>query len=233
MGEKMGPEDNHGNGDVKRKRGRPVGQSDFLEPQEIQKIISIPDRRTKEGLRDYAVLVLLANTPLRKAEICSLRRENLVERGGQNFIEYIVKKKRKIRAEGRAKIKEVYNVIPINARVSNSLNTYRKNEFKKRCDDPDNPLFMTLGKHGPHVKQGITPKAVDCIVSKYARLARIAKRITPHSFRASYATHSLTSGMDLKTVSELLGHSSISATEPYLRSNLARKKKAAEVFCFI
>jgi integrase len=51
------------------KAGRPKGQSDFLESWELQKIVGLPDRRTKDGMRDYAVLVLLANTPLRKGEI--------------------------------------------------------------------------------------------------------------------------------------------------------------------
>ncbi len=216
-----------------RHPGRPRGQSDFLEPAELNRIVGLPDRRTKEGLRDYAVLVLLANTPLRKAEICSLRRENLVERGGQHWIEYEIKKKRKVRKQHRWTERPARGIIPLRPEVHGAIRGYHRSEFKRGSDNPANPLFMTLGKHGPHVKRGITPKAVDLIVAKYARLAGIAKRITPHSFRASYATHLLGSGMDLKSVSILMGHSSTAATEPYLRSNLERMKRAAEVFGYI
>lgn len=196
-----------------------------MEPAELKKLVGLPDRRTKDGMRDYAALVLLANTPLRKSEICSLRRGHLVERGGQHWIEYRVRKKRK----GGATV----GVIPIRPEVAEALLKYQRAEFGRGRDRGDNPMLMTLGKYGPAEKRGITAKAIDLIVAKYARLAGIAKRITPHSFRATWATHLLASGMDLKSVSMLMGHASTAATEPYLRSNLERMKRAAEVFGYV
>jgi integrase len=216
-----------------RRPGRPRGQSDFLEPEELKRLVGLPDRRTKDGLRDYAVLVLLANTPLRKAEICSLRRGNLVERGGRSWIEYRILKKRKIRQQDRWKEKTAHGIIPLRPEVAAAITGYHRSEFRRESDNPDNPLFMTLGKHGLADKKGITARAVDLIVAKYARASGIMKRITPHSFRASYATHALASGMDIKTVSLLLGHESAASTEPYLRSNLERMSRAADFFCFV
>jgi site-specific recombinase XerD len=117
--------------------------------------------------------------------------------------------------------------------VAAAITGYHRSEFRRESDNPDNPLFMTLGKHGLADKKGITARAVDLIVAKYARASGIMKRITPHSFRASYATHALASGMDIKTVSLLLGHESAASTEPYLRSNLERMSRAADFFCFV
>lgn len=199
----------------------------------MKHLVGLPDRRTKEGMRDYAALVLLANTPLRKSEICALRRGNLVERGGQHWIEYEIKKKRKLRGYDYRAPRMVRGIIPIRSEVAGALLGYQRSEFRKRCDEPENPLLMTLGKHGPAEKRGITGKAIDLIVAKYARKAGIAKRVTPHSFRATWATHLLASGMDLKSVSMLMGHASTASTEPYLRSNLERMKRAAEVFGYV
>ncbi len=218
---------------MKGKGGRPRGQSDFLESWELQNIVAIPDKRAKEGLRDYAVLVLLANTPLRKGEICMLRRGNLVKQGDQRFIHYVVEKKRKVRGKDQERHKVVENTVPVSQEAYEAVMKYLRSEFKEGCDNPENPLFMTLGKHGGYRKQAITPKAVDWIIRKYAGLSGLRKRITPHSFRASCATYLLDSGVDLKTVSELLGHSNVLSTQPYLRSNLERKRKAAELLAFV
>lgn len=187
--------------------------------------MELPDRRTKDGLRDYALLVLLANTPLRKSEICSLAVGGLKERGGQHWIEYRVRKKRRSGA--------VVGVIPIRPEVAEALRKYQRSEFGRGSGRADNPMLMTLGKHGPAEKRGITAKAVDLAVAKYAGRAGIAKRITPHSFRASYATNALTAGADLKTVSLLLGHASTASTEPYLRSNMERMRRAVEGVAYV
>ncbi len=186
-------------------------------------MLAIPDRRTRQGMRDYALLVIVANTPLRKGEIVGLRRSSLMEQGKKCFIRYSVKKKRR----------EQYNTVPINAMVYEVLMSYQRAEFRKRCNDSHNPLLLTLGKHGPYEKVPITGRAISLIIEKYARLAKIVKRITPHSFRASWATNLLVSGSDPKTVSLLMGLAKAASVEPYLRSNIERKQRSAEVFCYV
>jgi len=182
-------------------------------------MLRIPDRRTKKGRRDHALLVLMANTPLRKIEICGLRRRDLVRRGGQCLIEYRAAKRRR----------EVVEVVPVAPAVAEVLDGYCRNE-----QTPEGgPMLLTMGKHGPYARRGITGKAIDLVVRKYAGLAGIAKRVTPHSFRASYATRALESGMDVKTVSMLLGQASAASAEPYLRSNLERMGRVAEVFGYV
>jgi integrase/recombinase XerD len=65
-------------------------------------------------------------------------------------------------------------------------------------------------------------------VKKYIQEAGISKRITPHSFRHSAATNWLTSGSDLATVKELLGHEHISSTEVYLNTTFEKMRGAIE-----
>ena len=203
-----------------KKRGRPFGRSDFLEEDELRKILAQPDRRSKQGLRDYAVLLLLANTGIRKGELVRLKTGNVVDQGGSRFIHYECLKKR----SGKVQV----NQIPLASEVYEAVQRYLGQEFKDQPLDSGMPLFMTLGRHGPHQKRPLTAKAVDLIVRRAVRQAGVQKRITPHSFRATFATRALSGGADLATVKELLGHGHIRSTEPYLRTNVQRKQRAVE-----
>ena len=61
----------------------------------------------------------------------------------------------------------------------------------------------------------ITPRSVERIVEKYAKLAGITKHVTPHTMRHSFATDLLMNGADIRSVQSLLGHSNISTTQIY------------------
>ncbi|MCR4293830.1 MAG: tyrosine-type recombinase/integrase [Candidatus Kuenenia sp.] len=88
------------------------------------------------------------------------------------------------------------------------------------------PLFFTLGEHGKCDVRPLTHKAVDCLLRRVKRAALIAKRITPHTTRHTFATTLLDKGVDLKTVQELLGHSHIRTTEKYLHTTDEKKMDA-------
>lgn len=201
------------------KRGRPFGKSDFLEEHELKAVLAQPDRRSRQGLRDYAVLLILANTGMRKGELINLRREHLMDQGGRKFLRYECLKQR----SKQPKI----NLIPLSAATYEAIQRYLDRE-RGQVADPSTTLFQTMGRHGPHGRRGLTAKAVDLIVRRAVRAAGITKRITPHSFRATFATRALTKGADLATVKELLGHSRVTSVEPYLRTNLERKWRAVE-----
>ena len=206
-------------------RGRPLGQSDFLEAEEVERLLSLPKRNTREGLRDYAILLILANSPLRKGELISLKVGNLVE-NGSTAIEYQVLKKRKTKQKSR-KVR-----LPVSGTVFTMLKRFLKSEYKDEDMSEQSPLFRTLGKHGLNKKGPLTAKAVDCLVRKYARLAGIKKRITPHSFRSTYLTLRLDKGVSPSTLKELAAHESLSSTERYLRTNLRRIQEGALVLNF-
>lgn len=210
--------------EVKRPPGRPPGQSDDLTREEIQTIVRLPDKRSKTGFRDYVVLLVLANTPMRKGELVGLTIGSLIDEGLKKFILYKGLKKRKqrdkITGEIKTKQKPHWLKLRVATDVFNSILRYVESEHKGKMDHRT-PLFMTLGKRGPYQKQGLTPKAVDWIVRHYVREAGIKKRITPHSFRATWTTiHG--EGQDPATIIKSTGHASIVGVMPYLRTS---KKK--------
>ncbi len=192
-------------------------ETEFLTEEEVEALLRVPDRRTLQGKRDYAILLLLVTTGLRKAEICTLRLRDLKTYRNQAVIDVIGKGKR-------------FRRIPIKNETLLSLQDYLK--ATKNGVNPDHPMFYTLGKHGPYEQRCLTPKAVDCLVKSVARRALIRKRIHPHVTRHTFATTLLDKGVDLKTVQALMGHSHIRTTETYLHSTDDRKVEAIEKLQF-
>jgi integrase len=202
------------------KRGRPVGQSDVLTEQELQMIMTLPDRRSKHGSRDYAVLLAFGNTAMRKGEICSLDTENLISEGEKKFIIYKALKKKTERT--------FWVRVPISDKVYEGIKRYCDLDHQRT---PSSPLFRTLGKHGPYEAGRITPKAVDILIQKYVNQAGIQKRITPHSFRASFPTlrkHN----HDPWTLQKLGGWASLNSVMPYVRETEKELEEAALEFQF-
>lgn len=189
---------------VKRKAGRPVGKSDVLTEEELKKIMSLPDRRSRQGARDYAVLLAFGNTPMRKGEMVNLNTENLVSEGEKKFLDRKGLKKRGTRP--------YWIRTPISNEVYEGIKKYVDFDRERTSVDP---LFRTLGKHGPYAARRITPTAIDLIVQKYVDAAGIKKRITPHSFRATWAT--LRKHRDPWTVQQQGGWASVNSVLPYVR----------------
>jgi integrase/recombinase XerD len=192
-------------------------ETEFLTEEEVQAILRVPDRRTLQGKRDYAILLLLLTTGLRKAEICNLKLRDLKTYRNQAVIDVIGKGKR-------------FRRIPIKNETLLSIQDYLK--ATKNGVNPDYPMFFTLGKHGPYEQRCLTAKAVDYLIKSVAKRALIRKRIHPHVTRHTFATSLLDKGVDLKTVQGLLGHSHIRTTERYLHTTEDKKVEAIEKLQF-
>ena len=192
-------------------------ETEFLTEEEAQAILRVPDRRTLQGKRDYAILLTLLTTGLRKAEICSLKVEDLKTYRNQAVIDVIGKGQR-------------FRRIPLKTETLLAIKDYYK--ATGNGTDPGHPLFQTLGKHGPYQERDLTPKAVDSLIKSAAKRALIQKRIHPHVMRHTFATTLLDNGNDLKTVQALMGHSHIRTTERYLHSTDDRKVEAIESLQF-
>ncbi|MFH0812911.1 MAG: site-specific integrase [Pseudomonadota bacterium] len=201
---------------------------EYLEPGEIKKVLSIPDKRCKIGFRDYLILRLLAETGIRRGELAGMKIGNLVSHNGGYSLFFPSLKKRKVRGEESHKEKKSNREIPLKHDLFSDLQRYLKQEYNGSNTDKDLPLFRTSGKHGPYKKTSITPKAIYDLVKRYTEQAGIEKRITPHSFRHTAATNWLVSGSDLATVKELLGHEHISSTEVYLNTSWEKMRGAIE-----
>jgi len=187
--------------------------SEFLTESEVKAILRVPDRRTLKGKRDYALLLLMLSSGLRKAEVCSLSIENLTTYRNQVVIDVIGKGKRHRR-------------VALNSEVVEVILDYQKS-LKKEVTDTDTvearPLFFTLGERGTYEPAPLTHKAIDCLMRRVKKAALITKRITPHTTRHTFATSLLDKGVDLRTVQELLGHSHIRTTEKYLHTSDEKK----------
>ena len=64
-------------------------------------------------------------------------------------------------------------------------------------------------------RKNLTPRSIQRIVQKYAKIAGLTKQVTPHTMRHSYATDLLMNGADIRSVQSMLGHSSIITTQVY------------------
>ena len=190
---------------------KPKKEREFLTEDEIKALLRCPDRRTPEGKRDYALLLTLLETGLRKAEVCALKAGDIKGYRNQRVIDVLGKGKRHRR-------------IALSKGVQEAISAYLKATGNHL--DPSAPVFYTLGKHGPHKQRGLTRCAVDCVVLKYSEMALIKKRVSPHILRHSFAVALLDRGVDLRTVQALMGHSSITTTEQYLHTNDDKKIQA-------
>ncbi len=158
-------------------------ETEFLTEEEAQAMRRVPDRRTLQGKRDYAITLTLLTTGLRKAEICNLKVGDLKTYRNQAVIDVIGKGQK-------------FRRIPLNSRTLLAIKDYLKATGNRT--DPVHPLFLTLGKHGPYQERGLTRKSVDCLIRSVVKKAMIQKRVHPHVMRHTFATTLLDKGNDLR-----------------------------------
>ena len=169
---------------------------DTLSVQEIDSIIAAIDLSRLEGFRNKVILETLYSCGLRVTELIHLRISNLFLKDG--FIKVLGKGDKE-------------RLVPIGGRTSGLIKTYI--ESQRNGEEPaenfEDHLF--LNKKGKNLSRVM----IFMIVKKYAELAGIQKKISPHTFRHSFATHLIEGGADLRAVQEMLGHESITTTEIY------------------
>ncbi|MCX6739651.1 MAG: tyrosine-type recombinase/integrase [Candidatus Parcubacteria bacterium] len=181
----------------------PERQIEFLEGSDLQNFLEAPfkiDQPEILQLRDKAILETLFCTGLRVSELAGLKKEAI----NLNKDEFTV------RGKG-SKLRVVF------------LSNQAKHWIKKYCDarkDMSAYLFTNHDKAGikrnkTKEDKGLTPRSVQRIVQKCAKIAGITKKITPHVLRHSFATDLLQNGADIRSVQMMLGHSSITTTQIY------------------
>jgi len=172
---------------------------DVITAGELGRLLDAPntEKHPEKKARGRAILNLLFSTGLRVSELCSLTRE--IDMTTHEFT---------VRGKGD-KVRVVF--------VSDSARNALK-EYLALRKDMDEALFAKIAdeKRGRTNGQvGLSMRSIERIVKRYAVIAGISKKVTPHVLRHCFATDLLQNGADLRSVQMLLGHASITTTQVY------------------
>ena len=175
-------------------------QVDFLEPDEVERLILATAGSTLRSLRDRAILELLFSAGLRVSELTHLDRQHID----------LEKEEFSVRGKGN-KLRIVF--------VSPSAKGALERYLNRRTDTAP-ALFIPLSPkklpvHHEHEDVRLTPRSIERIVKHYATKAGIIKDVHPHTLRHTFATDLLANGADIRSVQAMLGHASITTTQIY------------------
>ncbi len=181
---------------------------EVLSREELDRLFKAVDKTKTSGLRDAAILETLYSTGLRVSELQRLDRDN------------VDLKRREFMVRGKGKKPRI---VFLSKHAAESIGKYLKirgDNFK--------PLIINDGRSIKKEdvlddeSRRLSTVSIENIVRKYALRAGIIKKVTPHTLRHSYATELLINGADIRSVQEMLGHSSITTTQIY--THLTDKK---------
>lgn len=194
-------EDNPFSGSRTVKKGRKL--PGYLTHEEIELFLGYTGDDFA-GLRDRVLFEILYSTGCRVGEICSLDVSDVV--------------RRQVRVRGKGN-KE--RLVFIGSKASEALVAYLPLRLEHIADDIDSRRALILDLRGNR----LTTRGVYYLIRRYAALTGMAKNVTPHTFRHSFATHVLDEGADIRVVQEMLGHASISTTQIYTHTGIERIKQ--------
>tara|TARA_Y100000994_G_scaffold234642_1_gene223654 strand:+ start:128 stop:1066 length:939 start_codon:yes stop_codon:yes gene_type:complete len=168
----------------------------ILTVEEINKILEVTTLNKKNNIRDRAIISVLYSCGIRVSELISLNLTNL-------FLDEEI-----IKVFGKGN-KE--RIVPIGSIAKNDLEYYINNIRPEYARKRNSKGILFLSNRGLPISR----KTIWNIIKTTAIKSGIAKNVSPHTFRHSFATHLLEGGADLRIVQELLGHSNISTTQIY------------------
>ncbi len=175
---------------------------EILTLEEIDSLIESIDLSTKEGQRNRTILETLYSCGLRVSELCNLKISDLFLEEGF------------IKVEGKG---SKQRLIPISPRAIRELHLYfiDRNQISIKKDYED---YVFISKRGTNISRIM----VFHIIKTLAEAIGLKKRISPHTFRHSFATHLLEGGANLRAIQCMLGHESIGTTEIYTHIDKSR-----------
>ena len=179
---------------------------DILTMQEMDRLLGTIPNEDFVGARDLAIIETLYATGMRVSELCQCNLSDVHD----DFV--------KVRGKGRKE-----RLIPLGKKALSAID-YFLLRFRGDALEEKAPLFTSV--RGQRIDRVAVWKRIQFWIHK----ANIQKKVSPHTFRHSFATHLLENGADLRVIQELLGHEEIATTDRYtqLRSDLL--KKAFEKF---
>lgn len=184
---------------------------DVISTEEIDEIIAAVNLSKAEGERNRAIIETLYGCGLRVSELIDLKISDLFFEEG--FI--------KVTGKGNKQ-----RFVPVSPYTQKFINIY-KEEMR-----PNLPIIkaasdtLFLNRRGNQ----LTRAMIFTIVRQLAEKAGIQKKISPHTFRHSFATHLLENGADLRAIQQMLGHESITTTEVYMHVDRKHLREIMENF---
>lgn len=170
----------------------------FLTIDETFSLMEAPQGDTFKATRNKAILELLYSSGLRVSELTSL-----------DITDFDVKESL-IRVKGKGK-KE--RIIPVGSKALDAI----KNFLPERISLKKKSRALFLNARGGR----LTDRSIRRILLEYSRMINLKGHLSPHTLRHTFATHLLHGGVDLRSIQELLGHSSLSTTQKYTHVDIA------------
>ena len=181
-----------------------------LSVDKVDNLLSVPDMKTKLGVRNRAILELLYATGARVSEVTAIQMDWINLEYG-----YV-----KCRGKGSKE-----RIVPLGTKAIEAIQNYLKvsrSEIKNSQHSP----YLFLSKAGKPLRR----ENIWKIVRNCALKAGIHERISPHKLRHSFATHLLENGADIRSVQEMLGHVNISTTQIYTHVSKQHLKAVHQQF---
>lgn len=175
---------------------------EVLDVAEVAQLLATPDRKKPKGLRDAAMLELIYAAGLRVSELIGLTISAVNLEAGF------------VRVTGKGN-KE--RIVPMGRKAMDCLHAYLKESRPVMVKGLASRYLFVARAGKPMTRQGFWK-----LLRSYATQAGIAKRLTPHSLRHSFASHLLEGGADLRAVQVMLGHVDIATTQIY--THVAQKR---------
>jgi site-specific recombinase XerD len=179
---------------------------DVISQEELKRLLKAPDmeENPEKRARGHAILELLFSTGLRVSELCSLtndidlRQDEFAIRGKGGKVRVVF-----LSDEAKSAIK---TYLSLRKDMSDALFVRVSEEISK------NEKLNGIDKK---TNNGLTRRTIERIVKRYATLAGITKKVTPHVIRHCFATDLLSNGADIRSVQTMLGHANIMTTQIY------------------
>jgi len=191
----------------------PTHEIEFLDGDEVERLLEAASANDLKSLRDRAILELLFSAGLRVSELIHINRDQ-INLARQEF---------SVKGKG-----DKIRIVFISDTAKHALEKY----LDKRTD-MDEAIFIrfSIKKNTENQEtKRLTPRSVQRIVKFYAAKAGIVKDVHPHTLRHSFATDLLANGADIRSVQTMLGHSSITTTQIYTHITNTQLKSVHQKF---
>lgn len=177
----------------------------YINYEDVEKILNIPDTNTPLGIRDSAILEMLYSTGIRVGELVSIRMSDI------HFDSHMIT----VNGKGNKQRNVLFGDI-LDSKLKRYIEDSRIDLLKEQKND-----ILFLNCYG----NKLTPRGIEDILNRNIKKSGFDFSVHPHMFRHTFATHMLDNGADLKVVQELLGHENLSTTQIYTHVSNERLRR--------